>query len=291
MHGLPTILEILPLITDESRCREFLLNIGAFYDSQTCSVCNSEMKYYPSIDSFVCPKKICRKKVSAKKNTFFSKHNLPCSKIIHLAYLWLAQTPIISTIIQTGHSSHTVCNFFQYFRELVSSFSEQEECQIGGPGIIVEIDECKLGKRKNNRGHHVEGVWILGGVERTEDKKTFFVKVQDRSAQTLLPLIARYVAPGSIVHTDLWRGYSQISQQLDMLHFTVNHSVTFIDPNTGCHTNTIEGTWNGLKLCISARNRIRDGIETFFGEFQWRRLNSDRLWDGFFECLKETHYD
>jgi hypothetical protein len=33
--------------------------------------------------------------------------------------------------------------------------------------FIVEVDESKFGKRKYHRGHRVEGVWVIGGVERT----------------------------------------------------------------------------------------------------------------------------
>ena len=38
--------------------------------------------------------------------------------------------------------------------------------KIGGNNAIVEIDESKFGKRKYNRGHRVEGVWVVGAVER-----------------------------------------------------------------------------------------------------------------------------
>ena len=78
---------------------------------------------------------------------------------------------------------------------------------IGGEGIIVEIDESKFGKRKYNRGHRVEGVWVVGGVE-------------------------------IIVRTDLWRGYRAL-HDFGMEHQTVNHTDHFVDPVTGVHTNTI----------------------------------------------------
>ncbi|KCZ77845.1 hypothetical protein H311_01137, partial [Anncaliia algerae PRA109] len=41
------------------------------------------------------------------------------------------------------------------------------EIKIGGPGIQVQLDESKFGKRKYNRGRRIEGVWVFGGVEKT----------------------------------------------------------------------------------------------------------------------------
>ena len=38
--------------------------------------------------------------------------------------------------------------------------------KIGGMGIVVEIDESKLAKRKYNFGQSVKGGWIFGGREK-----------------------------------------------------------------------------------------------------------------------------
>jgi len=74
-------------------------------------------------------------------------------------------------------------------QSLTGPILDLADAPIGGEGIIVEIDESKLGKRKYNRGHRVKGIWVVGGVEITPERCMFAVIVQDRSADTLRAII------------------------------------------------------------------------------------------------------
>jgi hypothetical protein len=62
-------------------------------------------------------------------------------------------------------------------RILILKLMARQE-KIGGNGMIVEIDESKFGKRKYNRGHRVEGVWILGMIEKTGQKRIRLVTLK-----------------------------------------------------------------------------------------------------------------
>jgi hypothetical protein len=55
-----------------------------------------------------------------------------------------------------------------------------------------------------------------------------------------------------------------------MEHQTVNHTEHFVDPVTGVHTNTIEGTWNGMKMRICRQHFNREFIDGALMEFIWR---------------------
>lgn len=249
------------------------------------------MRFYTTRYRFRCPTKSCNNESSLRMNTFFYNHRLPVHKILHLGYLWLKGDKSGSIQGTTKHSKHTVADFSAHFRDLIADSLDQEDYTIGGPGIDVELDETKVGKRKYHRGHRVEGVWVLGGVERTPQRRVFAITVPDRSANTLCSIIDKHVLPGSIIYTDLWRGYSQLSNMNDYTHMTVNHSETFKNPETGAHTNTIEGTWSGLKPTIPMRGRSSNRIEPYLWEFIWRRKNHARLWDSFIDALVEVHYD
>lgn len=293
MPTLPTISEINGMFQTEKDCLDFLHSKHVFYETYNCPLCLLPMKLYKEQSCFRCNRRRCNSRsnrVSIRIGTFFYHSQMSCSDILKLAHLWLARVPVKSTILLTGHSPNTVCSFFNHFRKLVSSSLMLEDQIIGGPNVIVEVDETKLGKRKYNRGHMVEGVWVVLGIERTAERKVFMVPVPNRSSEVLSNIIQSHVLPGSIIHTDLWRGYQNL-ENLGMLHYTVNHSQNFKDPISGACTNTAEGTNSGLKRFIPIRNRVRKDIEMHIDEFVWRRKNEDNLFVSFIDALREIHYD
>ena len=78
--------------------------------------------------------------------------------------------------------------------------------RLSGEGKIVQIDESKFGKGKSHRGHHVEGQWVFGGIEQ-DSRKCFLVAVERRDEETLLPIIQKWIAPGTIIVSDCWKAY------------------------------------------------------------------------------------
>ena len=69
--------------------------------------------------------------------------------------------------------------------------------------------------------------------------------VDQRDAATLLPIISDHIEVGTTVWSDMWAAYNGIAALPGVAaHETVNHSIQFVNPGTGVHTNTVEAYWN-----------------------------------------------
>lgn len=109
----------------------------------------------------------------------------------------------------------------------------------------------------------------------------FLVPIEERNIENINDIIKKYVKKGTTVYTDCWKGYNNLNK-IGYKHKTVNHKKHFKDPNTGVHTNTIEGAWNGLKQSIIPRNRNKKDIVLHLKEYQWRKKNREyNLWKNF----------
>ena len=66
-------------------------------------------------------------------------------------------------------------------------------------------------------------------------------------------------------------------------HSTVNHSLHFVDPQTGVHTQNIESYWNRVKYKIKTmKGVLGDKIPKYLDEFMWRErygTNPDEAFD------------
>ncbi|KAK0417512.1 hypothetical protein QR680_013056 [Steinernema hermaphroditum] len=135
-------------------------------------------------------------------------------------------------------------------------------------------------KRKYHRGRLIlDNVWLFGGVERGT-RNVFVVQCPKdqngkylRDAASLLPLIQRHVAPGSIINTDGWRAYDGITRLPEgYSHETVIHERNFVDPVTGAHTQSIESLWQKVKRPHkSGYGTHRSTLQSHLDEFCWRR--------------------
>ena len=74
------------------------------------------------------------------------------------------------------------------------------------------------------------------------------VEVARRDAATFIPIIQQYIHPGSIIYSDQWAAYNQITAATGMAHMTVNHSLNFVDQQqVSTHRE-----WNQCGVVVSA---------------------------------------
>lgn len=280
------------IFLDNNAAKDYLLDKRVFYESFACPKCGREMRRSVERWMFSCWLRRCRIERSISSHTFFAGTRLEFNEVLLLSKLWLDKVSVTSAISFSGHSSKTIVAFWRHFRQLAASTLEPEDTVIGGQDIVVQVDESKLGRRKYNRGHRVEGVWVLVGVEITEARKVFIIPVEQRDARTIKEVVRAHVLPGSRIQTDLWKGYNWLDDDINYSHETVNHSVEFKNAETGVHTNVVEGTNSGIKRRIAVRSRVREGIEGHIDEFIWRRKHENEdLWECFISAMRDIHYE
>ena len=101
-------------------------------------------------------------------------------------------------------------------------------------------------KLQNRRGHALPPVWVFGMVDISHVPALGYMEIVDqRDAATLLPIISNHVHSGTTIWSDMWAAYNGVAALPRVAaHDTVNHSIHFVNPATGVHTNTIEAYWN-----------------------------------------------
>lgn len=155
----------------------------------------------------------------------------------------------------TKLTAPTIIQWYQFYRDVCSNWLLRNHIQIGGEGVTVELDESVVARRKYNHGRLIKEKWVFDRYAPTSGG-VFLELVPDRSASTLLPLVRKYVVPGSTIITDKWKSYCGISKmevEPRYLHQEVDHSKNFVDPKTGACTNRIEAMWNSCKKKNSKR--------------------------------------
>ncbi|XP_055948295.1 uncharacterized protein LOC129981472 [Argiope bruennichi] len=257
-------------------CVEWCMKMGLIADGRKCAECGQGMNLTERKDlgdgvNWVCRRQGHYCKVSIRANSWFANSRMDLSTVLLATAMWVKGCTHSFIMEEADIARQTATDWMSFCREVCVCMLVNESVKLGGPGKIVEIDESKFGKRKYNKGKMVEGAWVFGGVERYSNK-CFMTVVQDRTSETLLSVLKEWVIPGSTVMSDCWKSYDCLSEE-GFVHLTVNHSLTFKDPDTGAHTNSIEGTWAACKRSLKGTRRVKDGMDGYLAEYIWRRCH------------------
>ena len=245
-------------------------------------------------------KKCKNLKFSIKSGTFLRHARLSTESIMWITWHFVhglseQQCKAYTNIGQKNNM--TVVMWYRLCREVCDTWIRQNFEPLGGK--VVEIDESFLpGAPKYGRGRgegdawHGEEHWVFGLIERGR-LDPWLQRVKTRGRKTLLPIIEQRCLDGTVFTSDKWRAYTDLEAHLqvqDCRHFSVNHKKNFVDPQTGAHTQTVEGNWNLLKKFFPEFGMRVDDVDAYIGLYMWMRYVKRRnldLFTFFLQCAAE----
>lgn len=211
---------------------------------------------------------------SVLQDSMFTECNIDIRKIICLMYEWACKSPINVTAERLQISEQTVSHYFKDFRNVCTWKLLQTPIELGGVDCVVEIDESMFAKAKYNVGHAMyrPQQWIFA-IYDTISKQGYLRLVDQRNADTLIPIIQEIVRPGSIIFSDEWPAYARLDQlprPQPYRHYTVNHRHHYVDPLSQCTTNHVEGYWARTKKTVKQQNGMqRHTIPSYMDQQMW----------------------
>lgn len=97
-----------------------------------------------------------------------------CDQFSHTALPLDLVTMREASIFESFASSKTLSDLCLFLRKgcIASVDSNYEEHgKIGDTGVMVKVDECKIGRGKYLMGWMVESLWIIGMIQRGEKRE------------------------------------------------------------------------------------------------------------------------
>ena len=186
---------------------------------------------------------------------------------LHATISWVTNGKVSTMMAESGIAPKTWASYKKKLQKTVDQTLDRlvasGSMKLGGPGKVVEVDECKLYTPKYHRGHPQTSsdVWVVGLLERdkTGGRKSALVLTTDRSASFLIPFINEWVREESILISDFWKGYSKELEKR-YVRPKINHSIEFARNEVvngvemSVNTNHIEREWREVRKVFACKS-------------------------------------
>lgn len=198
------------MFPDDATCAAYLARLR-WPEGFICPACKeSSTPWSESRGRLACP--ICRHQTSVSAGTILDKTRTSLTTWFEGAWhVTTAKNGMSAKTLERtmGISYRVAWMMLQRFRV---AMVDSERRQLSGN---VEVDETLIGgvQQGGKRGRGSTKSIVVIAVEIKHPKGFGRVRMRyipDASGDSLLPFVREVVAPGSVVHTDGWRGYNEL---------------------------------------------------------------------------------
>lgn len=215
-----TLQEFDIFFNTESACTKYLAQIR-WPEGFICPRCESTDSWQTKRGLYHCSQ--CGTQTSVTAGTIFHGTRKPLS--LWFRAMWHitgqkygANALGLQRVLNLG-SYHTA---WQWLHKLRRAMVRPGRDRLNG---TVEVDETYVGgKKPGKRGRGAAGKELIGiAVEDKDDKGIGRIRLwhlEDASSDSLLPFVQGVVETGSIIHTDDWSGYTDLSDN-EFAHYVM----------------------------------------------------------------------
>ncbi len=236
---------------DDAACLAKLMEIQYGGTATYCPVCNERRQFHPMGKRRAYACQVCGHHIYPCAGTIFHKSPTNLTKWFFAMYLMtstrhgVAAKEIERQLGITYKCAWRICH---QLRKLMAAADYAGP--LGGPGKHVEIDETLIGGvvKTGGDGKAIMSnkIAVFGIVER--EGKVRAGIVPDEKLNTVQPIIAEHVLPGTTISTDGHQSYRSLSGP-DYKHGYVDHAAGQYRQGDH-HTNSIEGHWSLFKRAV-----------------------------------------
>jgi transposase-like protein len=266
----PTLREFQDQFPTEESCLDHLFQVR--YADMDCPKCDRELKYSRVKGRRAYQCQWCANQLYPTAGTPFDRTRTSLRDWFYVMFLFTTtRNGVAAKRVQReiGVTYKTAWRMCHEIRKYMGSLDG--DAPIGGPDVVVEIDEAFIGGRRlgEGQGRRDHLSIVLGMVEKGGDALTRIIPNQRR--ETLWNEICQHVLPGSIINTDELGSYRGINLR-GFRHQTVSHCNGEYVSKYGATVNRVEGYWAMLKrgitgthIHVSAKH-----LPKYLGEFEYR---------------------
>ena len=260
---------------DEQACRKHLEKI-LWGDTPICPHCKNVGAYtLKDGKTYKCNSNKCYKPFTVTKGTVFEHSPIKLNTWFAAIYLCTIHKKGISSrqlAVDLGVTQKTAWFMLHRIRH---TFMQKNPFLLT---TSVQIDETFVGGKNKNRHHdkkvqygqgrsYKDKTPVLGMLQKGGALVTRVV--QNTHTMTLMPLVRRFIKPGSTIYSDEWKAYNQLYKYYN--HEKVFHaSGQYI--NGEATTNAVENAWSHLKRSIIGIYHFvsRKHLQKYVDEFTYR---------------------